>query len=118
VKASEFCDLLGGQEVPASGDSLGSYEALCPAHDDKTPSLCITQIEGKTLLYCRSGCKAIEILDEMDLDWSALFDEEYPVVQDEWSKINRKIQNKIGKERKALRFYAESGYLNERTEEL
>lgn len=109
MKASEFCDLLGGQEVPASGDSLGSYEALCPAHDDKTPSLCITQIEGKTLLYCRSGCKAIEILDEMDLDWQALFDGSGEV-ETEWDKHKRKCKAKREKIWKAARFRAESGY--------
>jgi len=34
-----------------------SYMALCPAHDDKNPSLSVKEEEnGKVLLYCHAGC--------------------------------------------------------------
>lgn len=38
------------------------YNALCPAHDDHSPSLSIKlSPEGKTLLTCQKGCKFSEI---------------------------------------------------------
>src|SRR5215472_6052012 len=30
--------------------------ALCPAHDDVTPSLSITEKNGKVLFHCHAGC--------------------------------------------------------------
>ena len=40
------------QGVKKSGNE---YKALCPAHDDKNPSLSITEKNGKVLLYCHAG---------------------------------------------------------------
>lgn len=34
----------------------GEYLACCPAHDDRNPSLSISQKGDKTLLHCWSGC--------------------------------------------------------------
>src|SRR6266446_8636892 len=33
-----------------------SWRCLCPAHNDQTPSLSITEKGGKTLFKCRAGC--------------------------------------------------------------
>ena len=33
----------------------GQYTALCPAHEDKNPSLAISEKEGKILLHCHAG---------------------------------------------------------------
>src|SRR6266478_4264252 len=33
-----------------------SWRCLCPAHNDQTPSLSITEKDGKTLFTCRAGC--------------------------------------------------------------
>lgn len=39
------------------------WEALCPAHDDREPSLSIAEAEGGTvLLHCFAGCPFGEIL--------------------------------------------------------
>jgi hypothetical protein len=41
----------------------GEYIACCTAHDDKTPSLSITEkSDGTVLLYCHAGCSYKEIL--------------------------------------------------------
>ena len=41
------------------------YTACCPAHDDRTPSLSITQASEKVLLYCHSGCSQIEVIEAL-----------------------------------------------------
>lgn len=53
-----------------------SYMACCPAHKDKSPSLRITQRDGKILLHCLSGCSPDDILAAINLRWSDLFDDE------------------------------------------
>ena len=40
----------------------GGWMALCPAHDDKEPSLSVAGEGGKLLLHCFSGCSFIKIL--------------------------------------------------------
>ena len=50
------------------------WVALCPAHDDKTPSLSIRQLEdSRILINCWSGgCGAIDILNSIDLNFQHL----------------------------------------------
>jgi hypothetical protein len=53
--------------------------AKCPAHEDRSPSLSIREIDdGKTLLQCFAGCSALDVLDSVGLDWGALFPEGGP----------------------------------------
>ena len=47
--------------------------ACCPAHGDKSPSLSIREIDDRTLIHCFGGCGAIEVLEAVGLDWSALY---------------------------------------------
>lgn len=51
------------------------YKALCPAHEDSTPSLSIRQEGEKILLHCHAGCKQEEILSALGLEWGDLFQE-------------------------------------------
>ena len=52
----------------------GSYNALCPAHQDHRPSLSVaTGRNGKTLLRCHRGCSVEEILTSLGLAFSDLF---------------------------------------------
>ncbi len=58
--------------VKASG--AGKWQARCPAHDDKTPSLSIKEInDGTLLLKCWAGCSAGEIVGAVGLELSDLF---------------------------------------------
>jgi hypothetical protein len=44
------------------------WQALCPAHDDHRPSLCISQTEdGKILLYCQAGCTYEQVCEALGL---------------------------------------------------
>lgn len=50
------------------------YQACCPAHDDKQPSLSIKETDdGKILLHCHKGCAVEQILNRMGLPMSVLF---------------------------------------------
>jgi hypothetical protein len=51
-----------------------TWMACCPAHQDKSPSLSISQSnDGKILLYCFAGCSIEEITDALGIDLSQLF---------------------------------------------
>lgn len=55
----------------------GQLEALCPAHDDTTPSLHIKRDGSKVLVHCKGNCSASEIVSAVGLKISDLFlDEE------------------------------------------
>lgn len=50
------------------------FMAQCPAHDDGRPSLHVTASgEGTVLLQCYAGCTAEKIVEELGLEWGALF---------------------------------------------
>jgi hypothetical protein len=54
--------------------ALDRWIAICPAHEDRSPSLSIREIDdGKTLVQCFGGCSALDVLDAVGLDWPALF---------------------------------------------
>jgi 5S rRNA maturation endonuclease (ribonuclease M5) len=36
--------------------SGAGHVAQCPAHDDRSPSLSISEVDGKVLLHCHAGC--------------------------------------------------------------
>jgi len=50
------------------------WKARCPLHDDKTPSLQISEGKGsRALIHCFSGCKIEEILAALNLNMSDMF---------------------------------------------
>ena len=52
----------------------GGYMARCPVHDDKNPSLSITEgDDGRVLLKCFAGCSTEEIVKALGLTMSDLF---------------------------------------------
>lgn len=53
----------------------GRYTAICPAHDDRTPSLAIKDDGGRLLLHCFGGCETSEILGAIGLDFSDIMPE-------------------------------------------
>ncbi len=55
-------------------ESNGSWKALCPAHDDREPSLSVSESnEGKAILHCFTGCDTEEIVAELGLEMKDLF---------------------------------------------
>jgi hypothetical protein len=54
----------------------GRWIARCPAHDDRTPSLSIRELDdGRTLIHCFGGCSVADVLAAVGLDFDALFPE-------------------------------------------
>lgn len=46
-----------------------SWFARCPAHEDKTPSLSITETHDRFLLHCFAGCDTEDVLQAIGLDF-------------------------------------------------
>ena len=59
-------------KVKAAG--ANKWKACCPAHDDKSPSLAVTEAsDGTVLLKCWVGCKAQDIVSAIGLELRDLF---------------------------------------------
>lgn len=41
------------------------YIACCPAHDDKSPSLSLTDLGDKVLFHCFAGCSQTEVMEAL-----------------------------------------------------
>jgi hypothetical protein len=53
----------------------GSWKALCPAHEDREPSLSVTEgDDGRALLKCFAGCATEDIVAELGLEMEDLFE--------------------------------------------
>jgi hypothetical protein len=53
----------------------GRWIALCPAHEDRSPSLSIRETdEGRVLLWCFASCGAGDVLTAIGLRMSDLFE--------------------------------------------
>ena len=51
-----------------------SFMAECPAHEDRIPSLSITEgQDGRVLIHCFAGCDASAVLGAIGLSYSDLF---------------------------------------------
>lgn len=49
------------------------FLASCPAHDDRHPSLVVTEAGDRILVHCRAGCNTREVLSALGLNYSDLF---------------------------------------------
>lgn len=71
----EILNLISHQTgfIPQPGNN-GNYKTLCPAHNDKSPSLSIKQVEnGKILIKCFANCSLGEICAAIGINVSQLF---------------------------------------------
>jgi hypothetical protein len=68
--AKKILDRLSGVRETKNG-----WEACCPAHEDRRPSLGISEgSDGRVLLHCRAGCSTKAIVDALGLAERDLFD--------------------------------------------
>lgn len=59
--------------------TASGWQALCPAHDDREPSLAIREVEGgKVLVKCHAGCETDDVLGAVGLRMQDLFTGELP----------------------------------------
>jgi putative DNA primase/helicase len=67
----DLATLLGRfKRVRRSGDG---YVALCPAHDNRHPSLSITEGDGRMLVHCFRDCGIEAICDALGIRVNDLF---------------------------------------------
>lgn len=72
MSAGTLLDRLDG--VRQSGP--GRWLARCPAHEDRSPSLSIRELDdGRVLLHDFGGCDTQAVLDSLGLEMQALFPE-------------------------------------------
>ena len=70
MRAEDFVSRL--EKVRRSG--RGRWIASCPAHDDKSPSLTIRELEdGRILIHCHAGCGPYAVTSAVGVSLSDLF---------------------------------------------
>ena len=58
------------------GTGHGKFVARCPAHDDRSPSLSVSEGDNDTvLIHCFSGCDTEDVLSAVGLTFSDLYPE-------------------------------------------
>lgn len=89
-----------------SGKGGNKWIACCPAHDDKTPSLAITELQdGRVLVKCFAGCSAVSVVQSVGLTLSDLYPEGHLGEFDGWFRLQRKILKKnLEKEDEAISY--------------
>lgn len=52
----------------------GRWQARCPAHDDKGPSLSVRELDdGRVLVHCFAGCEVHAVLSAVGLSFDEMF---------------------------------------------
>jgi putative DNA primase/helicase len=51
----------------------GKWTACCPAHEDKSPSLAITEAYDRVLIHCFAGCETADVMAAIGLSLADLF---------------------------------------------
>ena len=69
MKVEEFLSHLSSVKELANGSFVG----CCPAHHDRHPSLVVTEVHGRFLIYCRAGCQTEDITTALGLSLRDLF---------------------------------------------
>jgi hypothetical protein len=53
----------------------GKWQACCPAHEDRAPSLAIRETDdGRVLLHCFGGCSTEAVIGVLGLRWEDLME--------------------------------------------
>jgi putative DNA primase/helicase len=76
MTAQEFITRLDGVRKNGSG-----WQARCPAHVDRNPSLSISEREGRILVNCHAGCEPLSIVSAMGLAMRDLFADATPAAK-------------------------------------
>lgn len=73
--ADRFLEILRHMDLTYHPTALQScWQAQCPSHEDRRPSLRIREAEnGRLLVKCYAGCRTENVLAAMGLQWTDLF---------------------------------------------
>jgi len=62
------------QRLDGLRGSNGRYQAKCPAHEDRSPSLSIKEAtDGRVLIHCHAGCEVADVVESVGLELGDLF---------------------------------------------
>lgn len=82
--------------VRKSGDG---WMARCPAHDDKTASLSITERDGKVLVHCFACCRTEDVLAAVGLRFKDLYPPRWWPESPEARREQRRVERQRAFER-------------------
>ncbi len=68
-------DTLAERGYTVQTTGARTAKACCPAHNDRTPSLGITNGETRVLVRCHAGCATPDVMDALGLRMADLFNE-------------------------------------------
>ncbi|HIB83931.1 MAG TPA: DNA primase [Chromatiaceae bacterium] len=72
MNPDDFIARLDGYRNTGTGKGI----ARCPAHEDRSPSLAVKQVDdGRILVHCFAGCSAHDVVESMGLTINDLFSE-------------------------------------------
>jgi hypothetical protein len=60
MTAADLAAALGGRRA-----GPGRWMARCPSHEDRTPSLSLTERAGRVLVYCFAGCRQRDVIEAL-----------------------------------------------------
>jgi 5S rRNA maturation endonuclease (ribonuclease M5) len=71
-----YTRLLAALRAHGNTVNVNGHQAVaqCPAHNDQRPSLSMTPIEGRVLIYCHAGCATKDVVANLGLTMADLFD--------------------------------------------
>ncbi|MGB8297961.1 MAG: hypothetical protein WCG85_21265, partial [Polyangia bacterium] len=71
---ASLSELLRALQPHKLRKTSSGWAACCPAHEDKRPSLSITEAaNGNVLVKCHAGCRTEDVLAKLDLPMAVLF---------------------------------------------
>lgn len=69
-------DLLSRLTGVRTGHGQNRWNAKCPSHEDRSPSLTIrSEADGRILVHCFAGCSPIDVMGALGLAMTDLFPE-------------------------------------------
>lgn len=74
------------------------WMARCPAHEDRTPSLSITERDGRVLVHCQAGCPQADVIDALRSRglWPEPVQQEWtPAQRREWAAARRELERDL-----------------------
>ena len=80
------------ERVRRTGKS--TWSALCPAHNDNSPSLSVTDTGAKLLFHCHGGCHPDDVLAAVGLRWTDLDADRWRAAKHQAVQHTRWLANK------------------------
>ena len=70
----KICEALEAAGCRVKDVGEGRAEAQCPVHDDRVPSLSVTEGDDqRVLLHCQAGCDPEDVIASLGFEWRELF---------------------------------------------